>query len=518
MNKKHLKILIALLALAVFAGAMFFLYGQNAPSEKRFVLENEILTGNQNGVVSLVNANKRTILSQIRLGGSDDLIGEASALFPETTGKGLLEASAAYADNAPVTLTSSEAQKTLGAEYESALSGSTRLEEILSREIEKTGSHQGYDILSIPIVKGDYWLLIQHELLPDSPEFILLKMGREINPNRLLHPIYPGERLKFVAPQGLLDGGLVNDPVEPEVPVEPEQPEDPIAPEVPEEPEPPAVEDPDAGSYEPVIVPVPQFEKEDKTSFMNNYVYSFTDHGFYAYDNTTFTLYEILLQDQELQTKEITSFEGVAIREFLVDEGAVYFTTASQEAVHVYKDGVAHKVDAGDYLEAWTVADGHLYYASQEALFHVTPDLEVSDYLYLGDETTDIFVAGDTLYVANRFGSSIAKSVIHKLDRNFRSLGWAEIGYARDTKVMKVEEGALFLKQNMQDQSDKLTVVSGDLALEKEVPLNRLHQSLESLGDSHFLGLSNGAIHVYTLDGGYVDGVDLQASAAYILH
>ena len=111
-------------------------------------------------------------------------------------------------------------------------------------------------------------------------------------------------------------------------------------------------------------------------------------------------------------------------------------------------------------MEDWTVDGNFLYYAANKSIFKIDLKTKEQMYVYLGDRTTDIEIIGDYLYIANKFGLTVNKSILHKFDKNLVSYGWAELNYAKDTKIVYEKDGEFLLKQSFRDNKDKLVYVN----------------------------------------------------------
>ena len=67
-----------------------------------------------------------------------------------------------------------------------------------NRNLEKVGEIDGYLVVAGTIEKGDYWLKVQKEIMPSTDPTTLLPLGKKVNPNGRVHPIYPKERVLFL--------------------------------------------------------------------------------------------------------------------------------------------------------------------------------------------------------------------------------------------------------------------------------------------------------------------------------
>jgi len=519
-NKKTLALLsIGITIVTVII--LFLIRGNNSKNEvAKFALNNNMLTGNQYGQISLVNINLKGVLSSVNLEEearkeyvptlstkNTSFFDQQESLTINNQPTGTTEVTNIDIGAKPLDEKTSEKVENTKDVVKKAETGnpntSTKAENnsITSRDVEIKGESFGYDIVAIKIVKDEYWLKIQKQLIPDVPEWILLKMGKEINGKQQLHPIYDGNVLLFLA-----DKGYFNQ--EAEVPVENVVEEEPVVVE-------PIIEK--NPIIEPKIEEIKEIGETKKSITTKDYIYSFSDEGYYVYDNIESRLYEIKILDNVLSVTLVCDMKNVIIKEYALKNNVFYFTTSENIDIYAFDGNNSVKLGINSNIETWTVDDDFVYYAAIEAIYRVNMKNKEQIYLYLGAETTDINVSNEYIYVANKFGSTISKSVIHKLGKDFASYGWAEINYAKDTDIVYEKNNEFLLKQDMQGQIDKLVYIGNEFEMKYEVGLEKSYENIKVYDDKYIYGMNNEVLYLYDIQGALVNSVGLQANEVFIL-
>jgi hypothetical protein len=487
-KNKYFRLFLLLLALVVLGGSIFFFLNKKEPEPvKTFPLENNVLIGNKIGTISLIDVSNRKIVDSLSL-QDDDLLFETSESSENNLDNIVDEESEDMQDNQEISNNESEEQFLNEKEIpEETL-------EVLSRDISIIGEAYGYKLVKIPIVKGDYWLKLQKLFLPDKTEYQLLLMGREVNSEKL-HPIYPYNQRLFLVPNDLLKK---EEPKE-EVPKEAKAKED---------------------NKETEEVKAKEFLKEfkyDNENSYENYVYEFSDENF-IFDNINSTLYKVEINNNSLNLVKKYSIENVKVKRFKVENGILVFTNKEDSNIYISNGSKIYNLDIKSYLSDWDIHNDMLLYAVGEDFHSFNLETGEKNSLHLGDLTTDIHLEDSYIYIANKFGSTISKSVIHKIDYDLKSYGWAEIGYSADTKIIGINnKNEILAKQNLQDNKEKIVLVDNKLSLSLEVALEKTHKEINVLDEDRLYGVDKGILYLYDIQGRYINSINLQAEEIRII-
>jgi hypothetical protein len=174
------------------------------------------------------------------------------------------------------------------------------------------------------------------------------------------------------------------------------------------------------------------------------------------------------------------------------------------------------KVYAPAPQEVWGAAGDDLYFTMDMSLYHV--DLASGKYkeVYLGERSSDIFVAKDCVYLSNDFGYNNFKSVVHYFGKDLSSRGWAEIYYSIDSQIAAVDD-YIILNQNMQNENSKIVFINSDLRVEREKDLDELFPSLALDGDLLY-GMKDRTLYLYNLSGKRIADFQIGGTNAYLLN
>lgn len=460
-RKNKVPLLLTLLLMIIFASGLFFSLNQREPEiEVRFSLQNNLLIGNEKGEVSLINAHNNIILDRVDLSNQDGShltsMDFDDFYIPDST----IEPEIPIDDSKPLV-------SQLPFKNQWRLTGERAYD---------------YDVVEVVIEKGDCWVCIQRHFLPTINDWRLIAMGRSVN-SEILHPIYPGNKRLFLAPEGFFDKE------------EPKKPEE--DPEIPE----------DLSSNLNAFVNPDEF---------SNYIYHFGPDGNYAYSNLTHKLYQIEIIDNKISVVHWFTLPDIILDSFKMVNSMLSFTDTNHYHLYLFDGLKPVKVKMPGILETWNLSDDTLYYASLNAIYAHDLTSGETKTLYLGDQSTYIYIHDDYIYVANQFGSTISKSVIHKLTKDLTSLGWAEIRYASHTEIIHANEDGLLVRQNLHGQQDKIVIINNEMEMISEKLLDRRLDSLYPLGEDHYYGIVNGILYLYDKNGRTIDGINLQTNAISI--
>lgn len=487
-KRKIFMAVLLLFLIVVFVAVKKMPKGSEPAAVKEFSMKNDMLAGNQDGVVSIVNIASRKQLFSLNLNKIYEKDYEPAELNIIKSSPEAEEEPGKVEDTKPDQ--ANDVVKDTGGKFFS------------DRSVEVVGEKEGYDIVAINIIKGDCWIKVQRKLISDVPEFKLLKWGREINDPQELHPIYVGDVRLFLAKKGTFSkntsktevgnifGGRTSESGLPE-----------------------AEEISDQALIENITWDI----ETAKDSLIPDYNYSFTDKGFFVYDNVRSKLYQIFVKDNQLELSFIADNKDIVVKDYQFENGIFYFTVKDDSNIYIL-DGEGYKRVAVDYdLEDWTVDGNFLYYAANKSIFKIDLKTKEQMYVYLGDKTTDIEIIGDYLYIANKFGLTVNKSILHKFDKNLVSYGWAELNYAKDTKIVYEKDGEFLLKQSFRDNKDKLVYVNKDFRLSYEVSLDVSIPKLAVYNAKCVYGAYDEILYIYDIQGVLTDRVKLNISDIHIL-
>lgn len=355
-----------------------------------------------------------------------------------------------------------------------------------NRNLEKVGEVDGYLVVAGTIEKGDYWLKVQKEIMPSTDPTTLLPLGKKVNPNGRVHPIYPKERVLF-----LYKGDFPDIEKGDEVTVQKEVDPQDVKP-----------QDEDV-SHKDVVV--------------SDYFYQFSEDGFYVLDNLKSCVYEIIVDDGTLDLIPIASLGGGMVADrFVVSGDVLYFSIAQNDIIYVVREGYMDKVYAPAPQEVWGAAGDDLYFTMDMSLYHVDLAAGKHKEVYLGERSSDIFVTKDCVYLSNDFGYNNFKSVVHYFGKDLSSRGWAEIYYSIDSQIAAVDD-YMILNQNMQNENSKIVFINPDLRVEREKDLDELFPSLALDGDLLY-GMKDRTLYLYNLSGKRIADFQIGGTNAYLLN
>ena len=472
------QILIAAAAVFIMAVAAVliwgFLIGGNDIDPSTYAL-----TGNQIGDISLV-----------RLSDQETVFSSNIKDMNKSPAPAVLEGSSFYAGVEGVNTvaldganTSVEAKDYMETAPESVTLPTT------DRALEKVGEIGDYIVVAGTIYKGDYWLKVQKEILPSIDPTSLLLLGKTVNPEGRVHPIYPGERVLFLYREDL--------PVQNTADKVPKLPT--LTTEIPQE------------------HPDPSLDSDDEDIVVSDYFYQFSESGLYVLDNLSSTVFEIVLSDKQLSLKPLSYLgEGMVADSFCVSGNAVYFSIAQNDVFYVSREGKLDRIYCPEGQEVWTVIDDDLYFAAQQALYKVDSKSGSFKSVYLGESSSDILATETFIYVSNDFGYNNFRSVVHCFDRDLSSLGWAETYYAVGAQIMAAP-GILMVNQNVQNQYSKIVFVNEDLSIGKERQLDQLFKKL-SFDKNYLYGMKDKSLYLYDCSGKPIADFRVGGTDAFLIY
>lgn len=263
------------------------------------------------------------------------------------------------------------------------------------------------------VKKGDSSWKIQQSLTPNRNISEMLKLVKEVNGGKPLHPIYPGEERIFLREDdGAIEENTSN--VEQE-PIEVEEVEETEEIEEVEDVE--EIQD----ITEPMrVTNTKHIELDDSTVFY--YVKSDDLKALYAYNDTTKSFYKIAVSDDKINaTVLVTDFDLANIKDYRIDDENVYILTDEDNKITyltISKPSTRDEYVLEGNLDVWTIDDGYLYYTYSDRLgkFDFADQSQID--IDLGDKSIDIFIKDNKLYVLNNFGSKLDNSVLFKINPN----------------------------------------------------------------------------------------------------
>lgn len=500
-SKKKIAVLLVFIVLIVSVAGYWML---NRGSSPDFSVDVAMITGDQSGVVSLINPHQGVVYDRIQVGELDE----------RQSFRGTKMYLSANAGN-PIVLSQGNSVVTRG-------SSRNISDEIARRDIKVKPYTDTYDLIQVPIESGDHWLYIQSMLMHSHTVDELLRIGHEINPGVELHPIYPGDKRWFIVKKESFSENVkeedeepveedtvpIEDPIKEEEDVEEEDVEEDVKKEdelKDEELE----EDYEVPVFEPTIKEVADVPRMELTPMMDEYVYRTIGNDVYVYNNNDATLYKIYHEESDLYQEIVASLDDeVVIMDFQYVDGVFYFTTPVNDTIYVYENDRTSQIEVGDKIEEWAVHGNRVYYAAMNALFKTQLDSNEFDYVYLGEETTDIHITEDRIYLANRFGATIARSVIHEMDHSLKSYGWSEIQYASNTSIVYASDSNIVLKQSLQNERDRIVIINDEQKVVADSVTDIFHEYMHLYGSDSLYGVSsNGTLYVYHLNGSLIDGL-----------
>jgi hypothetical protein len=255
----------------------------------------------------------------------------------------------------------------------------------------------------ITIEKGDSAWKIQKSLTPTRNIAIMLELVKEVNGNKTLHPIYPGEERIFLSEPD------ITKPTVETLKDEELKAEEPIIEEHKVEVTP----------EEPVIGII---NKEVKLSNDTVFKYSKSEetNTLYAYNDISKSFYSITSENGKLKANVLftnSSIQGLI--DFKIIEGDIYYLFNNGNSVNKVTLSNPYSlktINLEGITDCWTVKDNVLYYSFNDNLSKIDLTNDEKTNILIGDKTLDMFFVNDTLFVLNTFGSKENNSILLKID------------------------------------------------------------------------------------------------------
>jgi len=477
MKKSKIRIIvISILAIALLTGSA--LVAKSLIPEKATessLNEATVVMGSQTGVVTLAQIPSQQTLDSINL-SEVVVVKKTEVKGTETNTDKTTPSPAAVVKTTTPTSVISPTVKI----------NNTTITTKSGRKVTKVGERDGYNIVSAKIKSGEHWLKVQREISPELNAFKLIALGQKINKDNRINPIYPGETILFLSK------------------ITATTPANPPAKVVEDIKVIPTKEEPKTSTSESINVVTAIDDTIDKgvqDAISLDYIYDLSADNSYVYNNQNATLYQIRVKDNKLTAAVLMTLPGkVRINEFIVNGDTLYFTTLQNKDIYYFSNNILKKIKIQSYVECWDVSEDNVYYTAADTLCRINTKTGKVISVYLGDESTDIYIEGTNLYVANNFGSNALKSVIHKLDTNLVSHGWAEVNFATNTEIAYVKDGQMLLEQNIENEATKFAYITEDLALSYESMQEVLMKNVK-VSNKMIYSIEKGVLYLFNMQG-----------------
>lgn len=327
------------------------------------------------------------------------------------------------------------------------------------------------------VKRGDSAWKIQKSLTPNRNIALMLKYVAEINGRIKLHPIYPGEKIIFLRE--------MSDEDKPPLELE-------------------AKEEKHLIQKNNVVLPVP----------VSSYLYfdDINQKALFVYNNNTKTIYKVTVADNKLNVQEVGQNN-----EFVVAKG-IYATTDfillaenGTPNLQIYDIGnkAVRNIELQGILTNWVVQGDELYYTYGNRLGKFNLKNNEQRDVLLGDESIDMILLQDKLYILSAFGSQVENSLLMKVDPSELKVDdFIELKSNMISILSKGEDDKLYIGRIEREkdltgevkETPKITLINTKhLAMESnkwEMPY-----SDESAGyNSHLYMLKDGKLSIYPLN------------------
>lgn len=450
-NKSLTVVGLSVLAAGVIAASLYYVGNSNAPIDKpkddllsKEVIASHVLSYKQDGTVSLYGINDGKLLGDFDL----KTLSENKDAFVEVVAEPV---------QAPVPTPSPEPKP----------------ETKPAPSVETFGNY-----VQVPIIvkKGQNAWRIQFELTPKLDMTKMLGYVKEVNKRSELHPIYPGEKIIFLKEK--------NGETETE-----EKP--PVVVEEPKE----------------VVKETPKVVKNAERYLY----YGDTENKFlYALSNVDHEIYRIAETNGAIDVKEaFKNEEFVVADDFVVTKNQLILTQSGTNVIQIVDVTDASKVQTveleGDPSHI-VVSGDVIYYTFDKRMGKFDLKTGEKSSVQLGDESLNLVLLQDKLFVLNKFGVNSTNSLLMKVNPS-------------DLKVdslleMKTDEAAILSKGEKDDlfvgRVEKEVDLSGNQVREnKIVPIDVKSLSMnpskwtmpfskESMGyEDHLYMLQDGKLNIY---------------------
>lgn len=263
-------------------------------------------------------------------------------------------------------------------------------------ESTPTETYKDFEKVEIVIKKGDFAWKIQKELTPSRDVGEMVALVSEANGGKPMHPIYPGEKLFFLKEK---DGGSVSPEKKVETPV------------VTQVVEPTKV-------VEPVKTVVTKTVTIDKATYLFH-----KDEGeraLYAYSDFDDEIYKITEVDNKLSVETVLQNKDIAsTNEFMVTDGKAFFATKGEpkaQIIDLKNPANLKEIELDGQVSHWVEQDSILYYTFRDQVGKYDLTTNKNEHVLVGDESLDLVIHQDKVYVLNSFGEKTENSLLMQIN------------------------------------------------------------------------------------------------------
>lgn len=240
------------------------------------------------------------------------------------------------------------------------------------------------------VKKGDSAWKIQESLTPNRNIALMLKYVAEINGRLKLHPIYPGEKIIFLKEMSNEDKGENKHSSE-------------------EAKEKPAKEEPVQENNS--VLPAPT----------SSYLY-FNDvkqKALFVYSNNDKAIYKITVSGNKLNVQEVgKNNEFVTAKGIYATTDLILLAENGTKKLQIYDIGSKNirNIELKGILTNWVVQGDELYYTYENRLNKFNLKSNEQRDVLLGDESIDMVLLQDKLYILSAFGNQVDNSLLMKVE------------------------------------------------------------------------------------------------------
>lgn len=301
--------------------------------------------------------------------------------------------------------------------------------------------YKGFEKVKVKIQSGDTAWGIQRKLTSDKDLVKIMKLVKEVNEGRLLHPIYPGEILVFLK--------TINSP----------------------------------SSEEPILTPAPIPEPITPSVSVDNgtdeftppYLYSTSkDHKvLYAYLKNRKTFYIVSANDYKFEVKTLLTCSNMpSFMEFKVTEDNIFALSIDKTSIiklpiNAQTAPILYHFEAP--IDVWEASNNYLYYCHGEALEQLNLLTNKNYTTQLGDISEDIFLLNNKLYVLNQFGSGLENAILIKMNSsNLLVEGLVELKNKNNIVFQNVNNNIIYIGQEADTTSNVISIPTESFEINEE--------------------------------------------------
>jgi hypothetical protein len=251
--------------------------------------------------------------------------------------------------------------------------------------ITKPETYQKYLKVPVTVKKGDTSWAIQSFLTPSENIVDMLKLVSKFN--KSLHPIYPGDKMTFLKEA---DGAEKS----------------------------PAVKKPMVDQVKSPAVKKDTPLPSKSTNTVDKYIYfgSIEKSALYVYSNVDHAIYLVSGKNEKIEVSKIVQNESLSIADHLyVLDGKAFLTNQNSQSVTWLgiEEGLKIEViDLEGIPTTLTTKGNDLFYTYSNRLGKMDLQSKTKENVMMGDESKDITITNNTLYVLNAFGSKSNYSML----------------------------------------------------------------------------------------------------------